>query len=1582
MEKRMENIAEKIDQAKSEIADLVIKKATAMSEGHEQDLEAVQKEIKKAELALKAWTEAKQSIEKYLSKTLAKIDKDDARLPPTPGKVLENDPEGLTNDDLFDSWTPSRTDEPLGLKAKTGSSVKRLVRKISMKDDAVAKKVNWMPGSPMEPKGGTVDTMGTRNIKVPSSMPRFRGDKGIEDPFDFLEFFNRVMIAHEISEDRYMRLVPMCLDAIDRKWFDHWMENQVDMPTWREFQRDFIGHFRHPNASALWLEKIHQLRMDDGGVQRYSDTFVYLAERLGWSMDDEMTIYRYKAGLNQWILDQLSAAEATFIMAKQIDAKEDFTLSVEMLTKMALAVEANRGISKNDSRDRSGRSDRTNRSRIATEFDKTRATRMAEGRCFACGTKGHRIADCPNRSGKKEISEKIERKDAAMPKKIETKGYERKPTCYYCKEIGHYSNECPKKVVRVIGLQEVGKDGVKGIDSGCLQTPCTLNGKRLMGLVDAGATISFVDRKFAEESGWKIIPKKGKLRQAFDGSDRDRIGIIENLQLENGLRSIEATFEVADLSGNEKLILGMDLFPKLGFELRNVPFTWPTPKIEEKLLKKDEEDDEDVSDGNDESRNTGKGGTNEDSFEEWKEVLEANRQLPPSSICALEGSELAIETGNSKPVWIRQYPIPQALHKKVDVRIQEWIENEWIIEAPRDCRWNLPLLAAPKPPKEEGGEMDVRVCLDARALNNIITDVPDSHMPSLREVIDHLGEFKYISVLDLANSFHQFKLRKQDQVKTAFTWGGKQYMFQVVPFGLKIMTGHMQRVMEKLLKSENVNPFQDDVAIASKTREKHIQDVQRILEKITYEAKLKLQLKKCKFFRKEARVLGSIVSENGIRMDPMKVKAILGWPEPEDGKALQRFMGAVNFHREFSPNFARIAAPLESHRNTKGKIKWTPELRKAFDSVKQIFADDILLRMIDWTKTMYLTTDACLTGIGAWIGQKDENGVLQPVICASKKLTPTQQRWSATKRELWALMWAMNKFRHYLIGRWFIARVDHKPLVEMLKNRMTVMTEGWIDTILTFNFTTEYLPCQNNQLADALSRAESNGIEIRTVKVAEIDEKTKWEAERRGKEILLEKKRKDMIEKTHAMGHFGVESIFNKIMDEGYWWPKMRKDIRQEIQGCIKCLRFDIQEEGFHPARSIIAETPWDHLEIDLIGPLPSSTKGNCYILTIVDICTSYVVLRTLPSKDMEVVARKLWEVFCEYGTPRILQSDNGSEFVNRVIAVMTELYGIEQRLTTAYNPRANGLVERKNKEVSRSLKKFIEGAFGNWDDWMPLVQVSLNEAIGARTKSSAFSLMHGRKFNGFFDFSKTEMTDDIDRVMGQRERAWEEFREIVLPGILDRTKNVKTTQEKRLNDRKQIEPLKQGTKVMAIDNTRASKWDPKYEGPFEVVEQHQGGTYSLQDATGEKMPRRRTIDMLKPIIENLPMSETSRRGELDQGIQEKEGKPEKQETTKKTKRLRRKPGKTEKKEETKQVHLEIEKIVNHRMQNGIVEYYVKWKNYGDEENQWRKMKDFDGLGMIKKYWKEIERKGKEETEKERLEKRSKRRVSKKGKKI
>ena len=245
--------------------------------------------------------------------------------------------------------------------------------------------------------------------------------------------------------------------------------------------------------------------------------------------------------------------------------------------------------------------------------------------------------------------------------------------------------------------------------------------------------------------------------------------------------------------------------------------------------------------------------------------------MPVSSTCKLEDSVLSINTGDAKPSWVRQYPIPQALIGRVLKRIQEWADNGWIVPAPTNCPWNSPVIAANKPGKEKGEPDDIRVCLDARFINEKIIEVVDSNLPLLCDVLNKLDNFEWITLVDLADSYHQFKLREEDQPKTAFTVEGKQWMFKVVPFGLKVMTGHMQRIMERLLGDIGVVPFQDDTAIASKTVEDHIQTVKKVLERITYDAGLRIHFKKCKFFKTEARVLGMMVRWTQRKLKPLLI---------------------------------------------------------------------------------------------------------------------------------------------------------------------------------------------------------------------------------------------------------------------------------------------------------------------------------------------------------------------------------------------------------------------------------------------------------------------------------------------------------------------------------------------------------------------------------------------------------------------------------------------------------------------------------------------------------------------------------------
>ena len=120
----------------------------------------------------------------------------------------------------------------------------------------------------------------------------------------------------------------------------------------------------------------------------------------------------------------------------------------------------------------------------------------------------------------------------------------------------------------------------------------------------------------------------------------------------------------------------------------------------------------------------------------------------------------------------------------------------------------------------------------------------------------------------------------------------------------------------------------------------------------------------------------------------------------------------------------------------------------------------------------------------------------------------------------------------------------------------------------------------------------------------------------------------------------------------------------------------------------------------------------------------------------MVEVASVLWSIFADYGLPKIMQSDNGTEFVNRVMSALTETYGIEHRLITAYHPQANGAVERMNGTIQRMLRKHLNAADNRWHAWLPFIQLAINATISTLTGSAPFALMFNCTLNCFADFT------------------------------------------------------------------------------------------------------------------------------------------------------------------------------------------------------------------------------------------------------
>jgi hypothetical protein len=231
-----------------------------------------------------------------------------------------------------------------------------------------------------------------------------------------------------------------------------------------------------------------------------------------------------------------------------------------------------------------------------------------------------------------------------------------------------------------------------------------------------------------------------------------------------------------------------------------------------------------------------------------------------------------------------------------------------------------------------------------------------------------------------------------------------------------------------------------------------------------------------------------------------------------------------------------------------------------------------------------------------------------------------------------------------------------------------------------------------------------------------------------------------IVRSTHARGHFGAEKIYNLIWNDGYYWPGLRKDCQQVVSCCRSCLQYNVGREGFRPVQSMRAVSPWDHIAVDCAVNLPETAKGHKNIFILVDLATRFVI--TLPLKSMEMLelSEKLYMVLCMFGPPKIMQSDNGTEFINALISKLMQAAGVDHRQVASYNPRANGLAERTVGTVKRTLLKKLEGMLEHWDDALLGVTHAINVTESRLFKSSPFSLFFGRSPNTWTDYHLAEV--------------------------------------------------------------------------------------------------------------------------------------------------------------------------------------------------------------------------------------------------
>ncbi len=292
-----------------------------------------------------------------------------------------------------------------------------------------------------------------------------------------------------------------------------------------------------------------------------------------------------------------------------------------------------------------------------------------------------------------------------------------------------------------------------------------------------------------------------------------------------------------------------------------------------------------------------------------------------------------IDTGEEKPIKQKARRL-SVKEKEIEKEHIEEMLKKGIIRKSKSP-WSSPVVFVPK----KGGE--IRFCIDFRRLNKVTRK--DNHpLPRIDEMLDKFEGSQWFSSIDLASAYWQVEMDERDIEKTAFITSEGLYECLVMPFGLCNAPATFQRLMHEVLGNliyTKAPVYLDDIIIHSKTFEQHLEDIQKVFDRLR-DARLMSKESKCEFCAAEIKFLGHIVGRDGRKVEPDKVEKVKNYPRPENISQLRGFLGLASYYRKFIKDFSKKAKPLtkllEGTKREAKKAKWKKEMLKKIEDSKFI----------------------------------------------------------------------------------------------------------------------------------------------------------------------------------------------------------------------------------------------------------------------------------------------------------------------------------------------------------------------------------------------------------------------------------------------------------------------------------------------------------------------------------------------------------------------------------------------------------------------------------------------------------------------
>ena len=994
-------------------------------------------------------------------------------------------------------------------------------------------------------------------------------------------------------------------------------------------------------------------------------------------------------------------------------------------------------------------------------------------------------------------------------------------------------------------------------------------------------------------------------------------------------------------------------------------------------------------------------------LQQFRDVFPADLplELPPDREISMR---IPVKEGNTPPC-----QAPYRLHEDAKKTVEETLKYLYEHGLVRDSfsEYGAPVTLAKKP------DGTWRFCTDYRRLNAITKEAKyplpriDESLDHLKSAkyfskLDLRSGYWQVRIHpdDVEKSAFRTHMGHHEWLVVPFGLQGAPSCFQ------RLMNHYLLPYLGRF-----VIVYLDDILVYSQTKEEHLEHLRRVLETLR-DKQLFAKASKCDLLRTRVSFLGFIVESGKISTDPSKVEVMKNWKVPETVRELRSFLGLCNFYRKFVEHYAEIAKPLtDILRSTEFEEKFGHKFTKtapislgepeqaAFQRLKDALTSAPCLVIYNPTKPTEVWADASSDNacVGAVLMQDHGKG-FQPVAYLSKVLNDTQEGYATFEQELLALRLAFEEWKHYLAPIRFVARTDHNGL-KYLRTQKTLNDRqwNWIGYFSEFDFELVYRAGKNMEVPDALSRRtptkgelsyllricdsdNDRGVEItiptdkgptkvilnmevkkQDPTMSNIDvSKFDYSGDKDFGDIfkLLSKNPKQIFDKpslqlyslegtllfwadrsstqricvpknqriqvlkefhdTPLGGHFGVDKTFETLRRH-FYWPKMKRSVHEYVTSCDQCQKNKIwtHKRFRNPQLPDIPTEPWHTVSIDFCGPFPKTTRGHDEVCSIS--CTLTGEALFVPCQTT-ITAKQTAQLFVEHafrvkGLPQRIISDRGPQFIADFWQNFWNFIGTTASLTAPYHPQSNP-VERKNQNFETGLKSFVNAQQDDWDERLILFEFAFNNSVNPSTGQTPFFLNTGRHprlpaLQGI-DTPQPAVTDYVTFLHNE------------IMAARDCLKYVQGYNADHQAGDFARPDFKVGDQVLlSTENLNlqlpSKKLQPRWIGPLRIKQLRGPNTVLI-----EVPPR---LTRLEP-LQNVYFLKPYKTRPTSLGPQKAELPPEVIE------------GEEE---------FEVEDILSHRLHGNTVQYLVRFKSYGPEEDLWLPAKNLrNAPNIVEEYHK------------------------------